>query len=303
MTTRPLAFTQSTLLAYLFLMLAPLFWGGNAVAGKLASVEWLPFQITFLRWFALMLLVLVFFWRGFVSDLPLLKQHWKVFAFLGVTQTFFNLGMYTSLLYTTAINVSILQASMPFWIMLLNYLVYRQKVSYGQAIGLSITIVGVLVTATRGRPLVFAQGGFNGGDLLMLLASIMYALYSFGLRWRPAVRWTSFLIVLGLVSSIVALPFALWELATQPFSWPSANGWLIFLYVLIFASLMGQLFFARGVAMIGANRGGLFINLVPVFGAMLSVLVLGEAFQWYHALGLVLVLLGIALAERGKVEG
>lgn len=285
--------------AYLLLILAPLFWGGNAVAGKLASHEWLPLSLTCLRWFIVFLVLLPFSWKHLRTDWPVLRKNILVLFLLGgLGMSCFNMSMYVALNYTSAINVGIEQAAMPVFIMLLNFMFLGQRVVHLQILGLILATVGVVVTATHGQPSTFFSGGLNRGDLLMILGSLFYAGYSFGLRWRPDVHWLSFLAALSVTASITALPFAAWELNFQDMEFPSAGAWLVIAYVVIFPSILGQLFFARGVELIGANRAGLFINLVPVFGALLAVLVIGEQFRWYHGFGLTLVLAGILLAER-----
>ena len=290
--------------AYLLLTLAALCWGGNAIAGKLATLSWEPFTITCLRWLLVLVLVMPFTWRHFQRDWSLVRQHWKfLFLLCGPAMGGFNLLMYLALNYTSAINVSIEQAAMPVLIMVANFLFLRQAVTPAQGVGLLLTLAGVLITATEGQPLRFFDSGLNRGDAIMLLASACYAAYSFGLRWRPPMSWRSFILVMSFFVFVTSVPFALWEFqAGEPPALPGINGWLVLVYAALFASLGGQLFFARGVELIGANRAGLFINLVPIFGAVLAVLILGETFRWFHAAGLVLVLSGIALAERRQTS-
>ena len=290
------AFTSN---AYLLLVIAPLLWGGNAVAGRLAAAHWEPFTLTSIRWGVASIILLPFAWRPLIEDWPVLKRSWPVLFVLGAFgMSLFNLFMYLALKHTTAINASIEQASMPVIIMLLNFIFLSQRVRVLQLVGVSVTLVGVLLTATAGEPLNFFTNGLNRGDAIMLLASVFYALYTFGLRWRPKVHWMSFMWVISISAFIMTIPFASWELSRSPFELPAYPGWLILIYVVIFPTVISQLAYARGVELIGSNRAGLFINLVPIFGSLLAVLIVGERFQWFHAAGLVLVLGGIALAER-----
>ena len=281
------------------LVIAPLLWGGNAVAGRLAAAYWEPFTLTSIRWGVASIILLPFAWRPLIEDWPVLKRSWPVLFVLGAFgMSLFNLFMYLALKHTTAINASIEQASMPIFIMLLNFIFLSQRVRVLQLVGVSVTLVGVLLTATAGEPLKFFTNGLNRGDAIMLLASVFYALYTFGLRWRPKVHWMSFMWVISISAFIMTIPFASWELSRSSFELPSYPGWLILIYVVIFPTVISQLAYARGVELIGSNRAGLFINLVPIFGSLLAVLIVGERFQWFHAAGLVLVLGGIALAER-----
>ncbi len=284
---------------YLLLVIAPLFWGGNAVAGKFATADWLPFTFTALRWMFAAVLLLPFSYPHLKRDARLIRSNLWLLLLLGaVGMAFFNLLMYLSLRYTSAVNVSILQAVMPVFIIAANFVVFRQAVGVLQCLGLSLSILGVMVTATSGNPLAFLHGDFNRGDAIMLLASAFYAAYTFGLRWRPDIHWMSFMWMIALGASLGSLPFMVWEYTHHGFSLPSAGAaWWVLLYVILFPTVVSQLAYARGVSIIGGNRAGLFINLVPIFGSFLAVLLLGETFGWYHALGLLMVVGGIMLAE------
>ena len=284
--------------AYLLLSLTSLFWAGNSIAGKLAVGELSSFTLTFLRWTVATLVVLPFAWKHVVRDWALIRRNGPLLVLLGVTGfTGFNLTLYWALNHTSVVNVVIEQAAIPVLIMMINWVAFRQKVHLLQIAGLLLTLAGVTLTVTGGK-LSVLLGGVNVGDAIMMLAAVFYALYSIGLRWRPPIHWLSFMFVLAL-SACISSGFA-WmaEVAESGVQWPGVRGWLVVLYVGILPSLVSQLFYARGVELIGANRAGLFINLVPVFGSLLAVLLLGEHFRWYHAVGLLLVSGGIFLAER-----
>ena len=285
--------------AYLLLTLTSLMWGGNSVAGRLATADWNPFTITSTRWLLASIVILPFALQPMKRDWPVLRQHLGLLFALGAGgMALFNLSMYLALNYTTAINVSIEQASMPVLIMLANFIVLSQRVRWLQIVGVVLTLFGVLVTATAGEPARFFSEGLNRGDAIMLFGCVFYAAYSFGLRWRPNIHWMSFMWVISTSAFIMTIPFALWEIGDKGFTAPSLDGWLVLLYVLLFPTFIAQLSFARGVELIGSNRAGLFVNLVPIFGSILAVLILNETFHWYHLVGLLLVLAGITLAER-----
>ena len=274
-------------------------WGGNAVVGRLAAEEWQSFTLTFVRWLSAIILLLPFSYRHLKADWPVLRSSFVVLFCMGAFgMGLFNLAMYTALHYTTAVNVSIEQSLMPVLIILANFLFFKQRAAVWQLLGVAISIIGVVITSTHGEPLGFFSGALNRGDLLMLIATLFYAGYTIALRWRPSIHWLSFMIVIGCGAASVCLPFALWEVQAKGFDNPSLFGWSLLVYVVIFPSVVSQLAFARGVEILGGNRAGLFINLVPVFGSFLAVLLIGESFYWYHAVGLGLVLGGIFLAEK-----
>jgi len=284
--------------AYLFLLFTTLLWGGNSVAGKLAVGHISPMTLVFLRWVLAVLILLPIGWRTLREDWPIVRKHWLVLAALGASGfTFFNTIFYTALNYTTAINVSIEQAAMPILIIVANFLFFRLRVNWAQIVGVVLTIAGVILTACHGDPRRLLTLELNFGDAIMLVAVVLYSGYSVGLRLKPVLRWQSLMLALSIAALITALPFFLWEIAAGKVIVPDARGWAVTIYTAIGASIISQIFYIRGNELIGANRAGLFINLVPIFGTLLSVLIVGETFQLYQALALVLVLGGIGLAE------
>lgn len=285
--------------AYLLLCTTTLLWGGNAVAGKLAASYWPPFLLTSARWALATVIIAPFAWRGLQQDWPVIRRHWRLLFLLGaVGMCIFNIGLYTALNYTTVINVSIEQAGMPVFIMLANFVFLAQRTTAWQLVGLALSIAGVLITATHGKPWTFFSEGLNRGDALMVLACLAYASYTFGLRWKPPMNWLSFLFCIAVAAFLTSLPFVYWEMRSTPWPEPGTNGWLLMLYIVVFPTVVAQSMYAMGVGLIGGNRAGLFINLVPVFGSLLAVLIVGESFRGYHAIGMVLVIGGILLAER-----
>jgi len=285
--------------AYLLLAMATLFWGGNAIAGKLAAPHWQPFTLTLLRWLLVGLLV-------FPVALPHLKKDWSTIvanrAILCLLSAFsmalFNLLMYLALQSISAINASIEQASMPAMIMLANFVFLSQRINRLQLTGLLSSILGVVVICTNGDIGALFIQGISRGDGCMLLACAFYAAYTFGLRYKPDIHWLSFLWVLSVGCTAMSLPWAVWEWRTAGLTLPPAEDWLVVSYVVIFPTILSQLFYLRGVQLLGSNRAGLFINLVPVFGSLLAILLLGEQFRTHHFLGLLMVVGGIMLAER-----
>ena len=230
--------------AYVLLTLATLLWGGNSVAGKLASFDWQPFTITSARWLLTAFLLLPFAWPHLKRDWQILTTDWKTLAALGAFgMALFNLLMYLALNHTSAINVSIEQASMPVMIMLANFVLFSQRTSALQITGLICSIVGVLVTTTGGKPWLFFTEGLNFGDAVMLLACVFYAGYTIGLRWRPKVHWLTFIWMISVSAFAMTVPFFVWEIQQQPFTLPPAKGWLVVGYVIIFPTIVSQIFY------------------------------------------------------------
>ncbi|TIV73511.1 MAG: DMT family transporter, partial [Mesorhizobium sp.] len=266
--------------AYLFLLSTMLLWGGNSVAGKLAVGHVSPMTLVFLRWVMAVLILLPVGWRTLREDWPEVRSHWKLLAGLGACGfTIFNVIFYTALNYTTAINVSIEQAAIPIVIILANFMFFRLRVRPLQILGVVLTIVGVALTASHGDLGQLLKLDLNFGDAIMLVAVLCYSLYSVGLRLRPAIRWQSFMLALSIAALLISLPFVIWEIAAGRAVMPDASGWALTLYTALGASVVSQVLYIKGNELIGANRAGLFINLVPIFGTLLSVLIVGEQFQ------------------------
>lgn len=284
--------------AYIFLLLTTLLWGGNSVAGKLAVDHVSPMTLVFLRWVLAVLIMLPIGWKTLREDWPVVRKHWVVLAALGASGfTLFNTIFYTALNYTTAINVSIEQAAMPVLIIIANFFLFRLRVNWAQIVGVVLTIAGVVLTASHGDPRQLLKLDLNFGDAIMLAAVLLYSGYSVGLRLKPVMHWQSLMLAMSIAALVTSLPFFLWEVAAGKVIVPDARGWAVVIYTAIGASIISQMFYIRGNELIGANRAGLFINLVPIFGTLLSVLIVGEKFQLYQALALLLVLSGIGLAE------
>ncbi len=287
--------------AYTILMLTALVWGANAVAGKLAVGHISPLLLTTFRWLFAFLFILAFSFRHVSRDLPAIKAHFLQLFLLGaVGFAGFNSMLYLALNYTSTINVVIEQAGMPLVIFGANFLLLRIGVTWLQMIGFTLTMVGVAITVSNGDPSRLLALELNRGDALMLLAILFYGGYTVALRWKPALHWQSLLTVLAGCAFLASLPLAATEAAMGSLIWPDTRGWLVTLFTAIFPSLLAQGLYIRGNEMIGANRAGLFVNLVPIFGTLLAVVILGESLYAFHLVGLTLVLGGIALAERGK---
>jgi drug/metabolite transporter (DMT)-like permease len=285
--------------AYLLLAFTMLLWGGNAIAGKLAVGNISPMLLNTLRWLVAAL-VLGFLARNRLrEEWPVMRDNaWLLLALGAAGMTGFGIALYTALTFTSAINVSIEQAAMPMVVFLANYLFFRMAVSMGQIIGFAISILGVAITVSHGELSRLGQLDLNVGDALMMLGLLFYGGYTVALRFRPALHWQTFMLAVVASGFLTSLPFAIVEAAAGYSMIPTVSGWALVLYAGLFPSLLAQVCYVRGVEIIGGNRAGLFINLVPIFGTLLSIILLGETFYPHHALAIALVMGGIYLAER-----
>jgi drug/metabolite transporter (DMT)-like permease len=285
--------------AYLLLTLTTLFWGGNAVASRLAVDDISPMALTSLRWVFVCAVLPFAMRRELRQHWPVLKASWLKIVLLGTFGfTVFNALMYVAAYSTTAINIGILQGSIPVFVLIGAFFAFRTPIGGLQALGVAVTILGVLVTASRGDWDVLSQLSFVPGDLWMIIACVLYAGYTVAIRTRPPMPGLVFFTAMAIVACIVSLPLLLLEIAAGRAYWPTLQGWAILAYVVIGPSILSQLFFMRAIELIGPGRAGVFVNLVPVFAPLLAVMILGEQLALYHGLALALVLGGIWIAER-----
>jgi drug/metabolite transporter (DMT)-like permease len=285
--------------AYVLLTLTTLFWGGNSVAGKMASGEISPMLLTLARWAVAALIVFAFAMPDIRRDLPVIRQYLgRLFLFGALGFTLFNVILYTALTKTSAVSSSIVQAAIPASVYALNFLIFRVRTTIWQIAGFIVTLSGVLLVAARGDVSRLASLDLNEGDALVLAAVLIYALYTVCLRFKPRISWKSLIAALSLSAALTSVPFAAWEWLRGGLILPGGKGVMIVLYTGIFPSILSQVFFIRGVELIGANRAGIFTNLIPIFGTGLAILILREPLETFHIAALVLVVAGIWLAER-----
>lgn len=281
------------------LTLTALMWASNAIMGQLVVGEITPFAVVALRW----LLVAGVMWPLYGREV---RAHWpSIRAKLGVVVlmavagfTGFNTLFYIASIHTTGLNIGILQGAMPVMVMLGAFLAYGDRITRMQAIGAAAALGGVLLVATGGDLQRLAALAFNYGDLLMLAASTLYCIYTVAIRVRPAAPGAALFTMFAVIAAITALPLAAWEAAQPGYPWPTPKGIGLTVFIAIFPSCLAQLFFLRGVDLIGPGRAGVYINLVPIFAAILAVMILGETFAPYHGLALALVIGGIWLTQR-----
>ena len=286
-------------MAYLFLTIAPLCWAANVVLARGVANLISPVSFAFWRWLIAFLILLPFTWSNIRLDFKSAIQNWKIMVALSILGiSGFNTLLYTAVHTTTAINVALIQTAMPAMIILISRLSFNERIREIQVIGVVCCIFGACLVVLRGNISTFLNMSFVQGDLLMIAAVFLYALYCVLLRKRPQMHPMSFLTYTFGMGVLGLLPFYAWETATLGTFAFTGQTVLSIVFVAVFPSIVAFFCWNRGVEMIGANRAGLFINLVPFFASIMAILWLNESVQIFHVAGMALIFGGMILFNR-----
>jgi drug/metabolite transporter (DMT)-like permease len=288
---------------YLLLTLTSLFWAANWVVGRAMRNDMPPVAMGFWRWTIALLLLLPFVAPELKRKWHVVRANWLVLAVLGcLGAVAFNTLIYVGLQYTAVANGVLFNSFSPILIILLSWVVVQERISKLQACGVVLSLAGVLAIIARGEVSTLAAFHFNPGDLWLIAAQFLWAIYTIVLRRRPReLSAMGFLAAILLLSLPFLLPFYLWEFSVRGgFALTPATISALAYYGTI-PSIVAYLFWNRGVAQVGPNKAGLFVHLMPLFGAVLSVIFLGEKLYGYHYAGAALIFSGIWLTtRRGK---
>ena len=254
-----------------------------------------------LRWIGTVTLLLIVAHRNVAEDWEILNKNRVFLIVMGMLGlTVFNALFYAAAYTTSALNIGIIQGSIPVFVLLGAFMMYQSKVGVFQVLGIAITLVGVLIVTSNGSLDRLLGLSFQRGDLLMVIACILYAGYSIGLQRCPKANHLSLFAMFAFGALLASLPLVFIEAITGNLFWPTPRGWIIIGLITLFPSFIAHLVYIKGVSIIGASRAGIFFNLVPIFAALIAVLFLGEKFVLYHAIALALILGGIAISESTK---
>ncbi len=286
---------------YLLLSLTSLFWAINIVLGRFIAGTIPPVILSEIRWACAALIALPFAWDHLRRDWPLIRHTLPMMLLLSLTGiATYNTLAYTGLQYTEAINALLMQSAGPLLIALWSLVLFRDRLTAGQLLGILTSLFGVLVIILRGDPAALLSLHLNPGDLWMLVALVVYGLYAASLRRRPPIHPISFLAFTMAAGAIMLFPAAVIEFTAGRRIHPTPAAFAVFAYVAVFPSLLAYLFFNRGVELIGANRAGPFFHLMPVFGSVIAIVFLGERPQAFHAVGYALIIGGIFIAQAWR---
>lgn len=284
--------------APVLLALAALGWGGNTIAARLAVNELSPMFLVSARWLIVASIVLTLYHRQILKTLYDLRRRWLWLVLMGFGLSGFNIMFYLAAYSTSAINLGLIQSTIPAVIMAMGLIVLRTPVTLLQLTGLFVAMSGAMVVISKGSLAVIISLTFNHGDLIMIIGCCCYAGYTLGLTRRPPLDSIVMMGILAIFALIASLPFTMAEIIMGGFVFTGGESWLILLYVAIVPSFLSQVWFMIGVDKIGSSKAGMFTNLVPVFSALLGVSILKETLGFYHLLSLGLVFTGLYIAQR-----
>jgi len=272
-------------------------WAGNTVAGRMSTGEISPMVVVFLRWFIISIFLILFLNKKLILSFNLIsgKLVWLcLMGSLGLTG--FNALFYIAAQNTTAINLGIIQGIMPAIILVGSVIIFKEAVNFTKVTGLIIAFFGVLVVVSQGDYERVILLSFNYGDLVMLCACFFYSGFTLGLKNKPVIDPIVLMTYFSLSALIFSIPLLIIEYYLGLIQVPAtSSAWLTILYIAFVPSFLAQIFFIRGVELVGASKAGLFINFLPIFAAILGVLLLGERLFVYHLISLFIVLLGVYL--------
>jgi drug/metabolite transporter (DMT)-like permease len=284
---------------YLLLCITALCWAGNAIVGRLAAGHIPPVTLSFLRWSIAFLIVLPFAWNHLVRDWPAIRAKLGIMVLVSVVGiSAFNTLQYWALEHTTALNTLLLQSSGPLIVAVWSLILLGVRLTLAQAIGVLLSLTGVLVILLHGDLGALSNIEFNEGDLIFTAAMVVFGLYSVLTLKRPAIHGLSFVAFTFGCGAACLIPLLIWELSTRPAMALDARNLASLFYVAVFPSTLAYLCFNRGVLLIGANRAAPFFHVVPVFGSLMAIVFLGERPQLFHVIGFALVLTGVFVASR-----
>ena len=287
--------------AYLFLVLATFCWSGNFIVGKFATLyEIPPLTLNVFRWISVWFILIPFTYKEIFENLPYIKKNWLVISFMGViTISTFNSVVYFALNYTQVINAVLMLSAIPAATIVLSSLMKIEETNIFQLLGLILSIIGIGSIISNGDIQKIISLDFNKGDMWMLVCVITWSLYSTLLK-KNKFKLSQFTLIQLMVSVgiLFLIPQFFYEKSIGLELNLDKNFFLILIYVAIFPAIAAYYFWQKGIEIIGPNRASMFIQLMPLFSAVMAIIIFKEKFELYHFVGAIFILSGIYLSNK-----
>ena len=296
---------NDNLKAYFMLTLCAFFWSGNFIVGKFATLyEVPPLTLNFLRWLIVWIILIPFTFRDILKNIKVIKKNFYSILLMSITSiSIFNSVVYYSLNFTQVLNGALMISTIPVLIVFISFLFKTEKINFSQVLGLILSITGVLTIITRLDFTKLIHLDLNKGDLWLLVAMLSWAIYSTMLRTHKTdLKYLSFISVIVSIGLIFLFPQFLLEINNHQIIRFNFPVFLITTYVVLFAGLGSYVLWNKAVVIVGPNKAGIFLHLMPVFSSFMAIFLLNEKLMNFHIIGAIIIIIGIYLSSKKSIS-
>jgi drug/metabolite transporter (DMT)-like permease len=287
--------------AYLMLILCAFFWSGNFIVGKFATLyEIPPLTLNFFRWLIVWIILIPFTLRDILKNIKVIKKNLYPILLMSITSiSVFNSVVYYSLNFTQVLNGALMISIIPVLIVFISFIFKTEKINFSQIFGLLLSVIGVLTIITRLDFAKLINLDLNKGDLLLLVAMLSWAIYSTMLRMhKTGLKYLSFMTAIVSIGLIFLFPQFLFEFSNHQVIKFNIPVILITGYVIFFAGIGSYILWNKAVVIVGPNKAGIFLHLMPVFSSFMAIFLLNEKLMNFHIIGAIIIIIGIYLSSK-----
>jgi drug/metabolite transporter (DMT)-like permease len=287
--------------AYIMLTLCSLFWSGNFIVGKFATLyDVPPLTLNFFRWLIVWIILIPFTFHDIIKNFKIIRNNFYSLFFMSITSiSVFNSVVYYSLNFTQVLNGALMISTIPVLIIFISFIFRTEKINFNQILGVIFSITGVITIVTRLDFFRLINLDFNKGDLWLLIAMLSWAIYSTMLRtYKIPLKSLTFISIIVSIGLVFLLPQFLFEYKNDQIIHFNLPVILITSYVVLFAGLGAYIFWNKGVLILGANKAGIFLHLMPVFSSFMAIFILNEKLMSFHLIGAAVIVVGIYLSSK-----
>ncbi len=291
--------------AYLMLILCAFFWSGNFIVGKFATLyEVPPLTLNFFRWLIVWIILIPFTFKDILKNIRVIKKNFYSILLMSITSiSIFNSVVYYSLNFTQVLNGALMISTIPVLIVLISFIFKTEKINFSQILGIILSITGVLMIITRLDFTKLFHLDLNKGDLWLLVAMLSWAIYSTMLMTHKIrLNYLSFISAIVSIGLIFLFPQFLFEINNHQMIRFNAPVILITSYVVLFAGLGSYILWNKAVVIVGPNKAGIFLHLMPVFSSFMAIFLLNEKLMNFHIMGAIIIITGIYLSSKKSLS-